>query len=140
MFSSTLESTWSVDPLVETFLFPELDAREKALFVQVLSVECGCALLRFLDRAADSLSTTDGIAFRLRQPYAVIECSLNTFRELGLVRQVNLGGSTFWGMVTDTEVRRIVRNLIAWQNRWRERLIRVEQLIDGRAVLGKYTD
>jgi hypothetical protein len=124
------------DTLLEGVLLAGLDEHAQALFAQVMAIECGSVLLRFLDAAADSMSTTDGIAFRLNQPDPVVEGALNAFEKLGLVRRMNLDGLIFWRMVTDSETRRLARNLVTWQNRWLARLMRAEQFINGRTLLG----
>jgi hypothetical protein len=119
------------DMLLESVLLSELDEHAKALFAQVSAIECGCAIVKFLQTAGDSFSMTDGIAFRLNRSCAVIESGLNALEKLGVVRRMNLDDLTFWGMAADPEVRQLARDLAAWQTRWSTCLERVAQAISG---------
>ncbi len=115
----------------EQVVYGELDARLSAVVDQIRLVEGGFALLWFLKSNANTLRTVDDIAFRLRQPTATVEKSLRAMSKLNLVRRVQAGGVTWFGMTLDPDRGRLVRDLCAWQDRWRSRLAKIDQAING---------
>ncbi len=84
-----------MDQISEERLLAELEPEVRALFTQVRGIDGGCLLLRFLDEHANALMTVEDIAFHLCEPSGVVENTLYAMRELGLVREVVVAGSTF---------------------------------------------
>lgn len=119
----------------EQVVYGELDARLSDVVAQIRLVEGGFALLRFLKSNANTLRTVDDIAFRLHQPTPAVEKSLRTMSKLNLVRRIQAGGVTWFGMTQDPDRGRLVRDLCAWQDRWRSRLAKIDQAINGRPGL-----
>lgn len=116
---------------LETLLLAELGQLERNLFAQVASLPCGIPLLAFLHEQPNTFSTLDSITFRLNKSQSAVESSLQGLLKLGLVQRLDVG-LTLWSLTSDAEMRQAAGELVQWQNRWRVRLARVEQAIEGK--------
>lgn len=124
------------DRVLETLLLAELTENEQSVFNHVAALDCGCSLLAFLDANANTLSTSDALAFRLGEENESVELALEGLHQIGLVRRLDVG-PTLWGLAIDPEHRDITRTLVAWQNRWRVRLAKLDRVIHGVVCDGK---
>jgi DNA-binding HxlR family transcriptional regulator len=126
------ELLWDdAESLSPRLLTANLDENVRALFLQVCSLDGACALLRLLNSTANSVLTADDIAYHLKQAQAVVERNLRKLVELGWVRRLDLPDCTWFGLTTDPQRRKVVRELVAWQDRWFARLERMKHLING---------
>ncbi len=119
------------DKVTQELVLGELDAHIQELFSQICVRKCGVALVRFLEAHANSLHTTQDIAFYLRADDTDVACGLSALAELGLAHAQNIGGLAFFGATTDPAVRQLIRDLCLWQDRWQGRIARIEQLVFG---------
>ncbi len=113
----------------------DLGGGMKDLFAQASSLDGGCALLRFLDQHANTLMTSEDIAYHLVEPQAKVSDALDRMINLGLVRRVNAAGLVWYGVTEQPDKRRLMHNLCEWQSRWRTRLDEIERLINGERTL-----
>lgn len=118
------------DKVLETLLLAELDEKEQAVFSKVSALDYGTSLLSFLDSNSNTMSTADAIAFRIGRDQQAVESTLHELAELGLVRRLDVG-PTLWGLTKDPDSRRLVRDLVSWQNRWHVRLARLDRAVRG---------
>ncbi len=117
---------------LESLLLAELGQLARELFEQVASLPCGIPLLSFLHDHPNTFSTVDSIAFRLNQSHESVESSLHGLLRLRLVQRLDVG-PTLWSLTNDSRMRDAAGELVEWQNRWRVRLARVEQAIEGKS-------
>jgi hypothetical protein len=122
------------ESLAQDILLEELERNVKALFAQVCALDCGCALLRFLDANPRTLLALDDIAYHVQASPARVESGLQGMIDLGLARRVDILGFAFWGATTDPGRQALVRELCLWQDRWHARLERLERLVDGKVA------
>jgi|SRR5581483_9777685 hypothetical protein len=128
---ATLE--WLDDEsLAQHMLLEEMQRNVKALFAQVCALDCGCALLRFLDANPRTLLALDDIAYHVHASPALVESGLQGMVDLSLARRVDILGVAFFGATTDPGRQALVRELCLWQDRWHSRLERLERLVDGK--------
>lgn len=120
---------------IERILFDELGTKPRELFDRVRGIDCGCALLRFLDANANSLITVDDIAYHLVETSVMVERGIYALLDLGLVRCVDVEGLVFFGITADSEQRQNVRELCDWQDRWHARLLKIERMVSGKEEL-----
>ncbi len=120
---------------IETFsprvVTASLNERVRSLFFQVCMLDGGCALLRLLNSKRNSVMTADDIAYHLNQTQAVVERNLRKMVELGWVRRVDMADCTWFGLTTEPHRQEIVRELLAWQDRWVARLEEMKLVING---------
>jgi hypothetical protein len=117
---------------IQETVLEELEPKVRELFAQICELDCGCALLRFLDTHRHALMTIDDIAYHLIEPCRVVEMSLGAMRELGLARRVNVPGLALFGIAEDKEKQELLRGLCAWQERWQARFARVGRVVGGK--------
>ncbi len=116
-------------------VYGELDTQLSNLVAQIRPIDGGFALLRFFKSNANTLRTVDDIAYYLHQAPPAVERSLRAMVKLDLVRRVEVGGVTWFGITKDPDRRRMVYDLCAWQDRWRKRLAQIDQVINGKSGL-----
>ncbi len=114
----------------------ELEPNDRALFAQARRIERGCSILRFLNQRDRVLITVEDIAYHLEASRASVARDLQALMRLGLVSSVAVVGVVFFGLTEDEEMRRAVRRLCRWQDRWHRRLSELEDIVDGRATRG----
>ncbi len=117
------------ESLTRDALLAELENTVRTTFLHVCSLDCGCALLRFLVARANTQFTVEDIAYHLHESCGVVECNLLSLVDLRLARQVHVVGLTLFGLTTDPEMKRLVHELCGWQDRWHARLLKVERAI-----------
>lgn len=129
------ELLWDDIELISPRVFTaNLDENVRVLYQQVCSIAGACPLLRLLNSQANSVLTSDDIAYHLKQPQAVVERNLRQLVELEWVRRVALADCTWFGLTTDSQKRKIVQELFAWQDRWSARLEQIKYAINGVVV------
>lgn len=116
---------------IRQVVLDELGAGTKDLFAKVSSLECGCSLLRFLDRHENTLMTIDDIAYHLVEPHSKVARSLDEMIDMRLVRRVEAAGFVLYGITEEPDRRRLVHGLCQWQDRWLARLAEIERVING---------
>lgn len=116
---------------LQTLLLAELKPSERDLFGQISSLKNGLALLAFFHNNPNTYSTADSIAFRTKEPASVIQTVLQAFQKMGLVIRLDVG-PTLWRFTDDEEMRIQAAAVVNWQKRWRIRLTRVENAIQGK--------
>jgi hypothetical protein len=122
------------DSVLQSVLLTELDEHTRVLFKQLCTLNCGILLVRFLVENTHMLTTVAGIAYHLNEPPAKVERDVHVLENLGLVRQVDVADLALFGVTMDSDRRQLMRDLCAWQERWRVRLARMERAIDGKAA------
>lgn len=118
------------DSVLEQLLLAELQIDEKRTFSKVAALTHGTMLLTFLDSNSNTLSAADAIAFRLGADVEAVEAGLSGLLRLGLVRRLDVG-PRLWGLTENPTRRQTVKNLVAWQNRWRVRLAQLDRVVRG---------
>ncbi len=111
-----------------------LDESARALFEQISKMEGALSLLRLLNTKSNSVLTADDIAYYLKQAQAHVERNLRRLVELGWVRHVDLTDCTWFGLTSDPQRRKIVRELLAWQDHWFAQLERIKFAVNGMIV------
>ena len=117
------------EQLTQAAMFEGVEMQVRELFDQVLALEIGFALLRFLDAHANSFKMVDDIAYHLKQSQETVEASLCALVGLGLVSRVDAAGMAFFGLTANPERRNLLRELCAWQDHWHARIARVEHVL-----------
>jgi hypothetical protein len=125
------------ESVLRSVLLTELDEHTRVLFKQLCTLNCGIQLVRFLVENKHTLTTVAGIAYHLNEPPAKVERDVHALENLGLVRQVDVADLALFGVTMDSDRQLLMRDLCAWQERWRVRLARIECAIDGKAVEGE---
>lgn len=115
-------------------LVGELDKEAQALFTRLSRLPSGLALLRVLHAHANTLFTLEDIAYKVGSAPERVGRDLDTLITDGLVRRVSLTDTCFYGLTTEPARRRIIHQLMGWQDRWHQRLARLEQVIRGESV------
>ncbi len=129
------EIRWDdVEGLSPRAVTASLNDKVQSLFFQVCILDGGCSLLRLMYSKRNSVMTADDIAYHLNQTPAVVERNLRKLTELGWVRRVALTDCAWFGLTTDSSRQEIVRELLAWQDRWFARLEEMKLVVNG-AVL-----
>lgn len=117
---------------IQQAVFGELESKTRQCFDRLRVLEGGLALVRFLHQRANTLMTTDDIAYHLRlYPYAAVARSLHALTEMGLARRVRVGNLVLFGLTADARQRELVHALYVWQERWLARVNSLEQVIGG---------
>jgi DNA-binding HxlR family transcriptional regulator len=120
---------------IEEMLLAELEPRAKELFFKARGLKCGCPILRFLNQRGSLLMTVDDIAYNLGICKSLVEHDLQALVKLGLVSRVSVVGVVFFGLTEDPGMRRAVRDLCSWQDRWHQRLSEIESVVNGQGTL-----
>jgi hypothetical protein len=120
------------DRVIRELVFSDLDEKILSLLDQLCIRQCDVSLLRYLDAHSQSLHTVEDIAFSLRENCADVQCALTALVDLGYACELNVAGTCFFGATTDQNHRARMRELCAWQDRWRARIQRIEQVLDGK--------
>lgn len=127
-----MAQSFDQDQVIQKLVLGDLDEKILQILNQLCVGKCGVALLRYLDVHANSLHTLEDIAYSLRESCSDVECGLNTLQELGLACELRIAGISFFGATPDQNGRVRIRELRAWQERWRVRIKRIERLVDGK--------
>jgi hypothetical protein len=117
---------------IQETVLEELEPKVRELFAQICELDCGCALLRFLDTHRHALMTIDDIAYHVIEPHGDVEKSLVGMLELGLARRVAGAGLAWYGITEDEARQQLVHGLCAWQDSWQARLARVGRVVGGK--------
>lgn len=117
---------------VEKILFDELGTQPRELFYRVRGIDCGCALLRYLNANSYTLNTIDDIAYHLIETSAAVEHGLCALIDLGLAHCIYAGGLVFFGITADPEQRQNICELCDWQDRCHARLLKIDRLVNGK--------
>ena len=100
--STSLDET----SFAQTVLLEGLGLEMRDLVDRLCALDCGWRLLRFL----------------IQNPNIMIK--------LGLMRQTDLAGITFFGMTKDAEARQIISDLCIWHDQWCARIDQINRLIN----------
>jgi len=119
------ENQFVNDPFLEQLPLGELDESERTVRAHLARLDCGFVLMTYLHAKANTLSTANGIAFRLRLSRDLVEQALPTLLELGLTRRLDVG-LTLWGFTMDPEKRKTVERLVDLRDQWQTRVERIE--------------
>ncbi len=135
IFSGThtlVEGSWFEDDRVlRELVYAELEEDRRQLFDRVHHIAYACAILHFLDEHPKQRATAEEIAFRLDESGNLVSRSLTGLLRLGLVRQERLKGALWFSLAPDPRKQRLVHDLFHWQRQWHQRLVRLEDLVDG---------
>ncbi len=116
---------------LDELLFKDLDEETQRVVRHVHRLDCGCALLRFLNERSTAWLTADDIAFHVKASPECVAGSLQGLSELGLVRRWDILEIPFWGLATSSRQRHQVETLCTWRNHWQTLLTRVEKRVEG---------
>ncbi len=129
------------DRRLHDVVLSELDVRARQVFDEALTCPDGLPLLRFISLNSQTLLTIEDIAFNTGLSYERIETCLQKLLDIGLVRQVQVVGIVLFGLTDDPDKRETVNNLVQWQERWQDRLARLEHIVEGTIrAQGRRTD
>jgi hypothetical protein len=115
-------------------MLADMEKEVRVLFDQLCVLEGGLAVLRLFNDYADTIRTLDDIAHYLPYPNQTVGGVLQALGKLDLVCRKNILGFSFYRFTTDSEKRRLVRDLCQWQDRWYARSALIENVLDGKAV------
>jgi hypothetical protein len=113
-------------------MFDSTESHVRDLFDQLRRLEGGLPILRFLKENANTLLTSEDIAYFVKQSQTEVEHSLNVMTHLGLTRCTDVVGLAFFGLTASHVQRQVVHDLFTWQDRWYARLALIGNAIDGR--------
>ncbi len=119
------------DKRLHDMVLSELDVHARRLFEEVQACPDGLRLLRFISLNSHTLLSIEDIAFNLGLGFAQIEKSLQKLSEMGLVRRVQVVGVVLFGSTDDPDTRETVKELVEWQERWQDRLDRLQSIVEG---------
>ena len=119
------------ESLARGFLLSELEEDERTMLTEVWDITGGCKILCFLIANANTLLTTSDIAWLLKEPHADIENAIRGVVELGLAKRLDVGGIALYGFTGDPGRQHLAHHLATWRERWRTRVARIEQLVEG---------
>ncbi len=122
-----------IEVLSPRIVTASMNEKIRNLFFQVCVLDGGGPLLRLLNTKENSLLNADDIAYHLNQTPATVERNLRKLEELGWVRRMTLTDCAWFGLTTDPQKREIVRELLAWQDRWFARLEQMKHVVNGAA-------
>ncbi len=108
----------------------DLNEEERDLFMRVHRLNAGCEIMGYLDQHPNEMLTMNDLAFHVQEPHGAIEPSVRNLVRLGLLRQMDVPGMTFFGLAEDAATRKQVHALFNWQRGWHRRLARIENLVD----------
>ncbi len=110
----------------------DLNQEERDLFMRVHRLSAGCEIMGYADQHPNEMLTMDDLAFHLQEPRDAVDPSVRNLVRLGLLRRMEVTGTTFFGLPEDDGTREQVHLLFNWQRGWHRRLSRIENLVDGR--------
>jgi hypothetical protein len=114
-------------------MFDNTESHVRDLFDQLRRLEGGLPILRFLKENANTMLTSEDIAYFVKRSQIEVEHCLGVMTHLGLTRRTEVVGLAFFGLTASQEQRQIVHDLFTWQDRWYARLAFIGNAIDGRA-------
>ncbi len=109
----------------------DLNEEERDLFMRVHRLDAGCEIMGYVDQHQNEMLTVDDLAFHLQEPRGAIDPSVRNLVGWGLLRRMDVRGTTFFGLAEDPGTREQVHALFNWQRGWHRRLARIENLVDG---------
>ena len=124
--STSLDET----SFAQTVLLEGLGLEMRDLVDRLCALDCGWRLLRFLNQNPNILMTQDDLAYRVDEATAIVQTNLHAMIKLGLMRQTDLAGITFFGMTKDAEARQTISDLCIWHDQWCARIDQVDRLIN----------